>query len=55
MLKICPSFVGGLAQVDGNLDCPEQSVQVVMHAAQVQEEPKFGGGLGAVRTGIALF
>ena len=48
MLKICSSFVGGFAQVGSNLDRPEQSVQVVMHMAQVQEEGEiwrwFGGG-----------
>lgn len=48
MLKRCSGFVGGFAQVGGNPDRPEQSVQVVMHMAQVQEEGeicrRFGGG-----------
>ena len=48
MLKICSSFVGGFAQVGGNLDCSERSVQVVMHMAQAQEQAeiwrRFGGG-----------
>ena len=55
MLNICSGFVGGSVQVGYNLDRPEQSVQMDLHMAQVQEKPKFGGGLGAVRTGIALF
>ena len=48
MLKNCSSFVGGFAQVGSNLDRPEQSVQVVMHIAQAQEQAeiwrRFGGG-----------
>jgi hypothetical protein len=48
VLNRCSSFVGGVAQVGGNLDRPGQSVQVVMHMAQVQEEDeiwwRFGGG-----------
>ena len=48
MLKNCPIFVGGFAQVGSNLDRPEQSVQVVLHMAQVQEQAeiwrRFGGG-----------
>jgi hypothetical protein len=48
VLKNCPIFVGGFAQVGSNLDRPEQSVQVVLHMAQVQEQAeiwrRFGGG-----------
>jgi hypothetical protein len=48
VLKNCSSFVGGFAQVGSNLDRPEQSVQVVMHIAQAQEQAeiwrRFGGG-----------
>ena len=36
MLNICSGFVGGFVQVGYNLDRPEQSVQVVLHMAQVQ-------------------
>ena len=56
MPKLCPSFLGGFSQVGFNLDRPEQSVEVVMQMAQVPEEGRnLVGGLGAVRTGIALF
>ena len=48
MLNICSGFVGGFCQVGFNLDRPEQSVQAVMHMAQVQEQSeiwrRFGGG-----------
>ena len=48
MQKNCSSFVGGFAQVGSNPDRPEQSVQVVTHMAQVQEQAeiwrRFGGG-----------
>ena len=48
MLNVYSSLVGGLAQVGGNLDRPEQSVRVVLHTAQVQGEGeiwrRFGGG-----------
>ncbi len=48
MLKARPSFVGGFAQVGDNVVRPEQSVQVVLHLAQVQGEAeiwrRFGGG-----------
>ena len=53
MLKNCPVFIGGFAQVGSNLDRPVQSVQVVMHMAQVQEQAeiwrRFGGGSGRNR------
>ncbi len=48
MLRLCSSFVGGFAQVGGNLDRPEPSVQAVLHMAQVQGRTeiwwRFGGG-----------
>ena len=48
MLNICSGFVGGFSQVGFDLDRPEQSVQAVMHMAQVQEQSeiwrRFGGG-----------
>jgi hypothetical protein len=56
VLNICSGFIGGSVQVGYNLGRPEQFVQMDLHMAQVQGgKPKFGGGLGAVRTGIALF
>ena len=48
MLSICSGFVGGSVQVGYNLDRPEQSVQVDLHMARLQEEVeiwrRFGGG-----------
>ena len=48
MLKSCSNFVGGFSQVGFNLDRTGQSVQVVMHIAQEQQEGeiwrRFGGG-----------
>jgi hypothetical protein len=48
VLNICSGFVGGFSQVGFDLDRPEQSVQAVMHMAQVQEQSeiwrRFGGG-----------
>jgi hypothetical protein len=48
VLNICSGFVGGSVQVDYNLDRPEQSVQVDLHMAKVQEKVgiwrRFGGG-----------
>jgi hypothetical protein len=42
------SSIGGVAQVAGNLDRPESSVQAVLHMAQVQGRAeiwwRFGGG-----------
>jgi hypothetical protein len=49
VLKSCPIFVGGFSQVGFDLDRPGQSVQPVMHMAQVQKQSeicrRFGGGL----------
>jgi hypothetical protein len=55
VLNIYSGFIGGSVQVGYNLGRPEQCMQMDLHTAQVQGKPKFGGGLGAVRTGIALF
>ena len=48
MLDICSGVVGSSVQVGYNLDRPEQSVQVDLHMAHVQEEAeiwwRFGGG-----------
>ena len=48
MLNICSGSVGGSVQVGYNLDLPEQSVQVDLHMAQMQDEGeiwrRFGGG-----------
>lgn len=48
MLNICSGFIGGSVQVAYNLDRPEQSVQMDLHMAQVQEQAeiwrRFGGG-----------
>ncbi len=48
MLNICSDSVGGSVQVGYYLDLPEQSVQVDLHMAQMQEEVdiwrRFGGG-----------
>ena len=48
MTKICESFAGGFARVGRTLEHAEQSVRVVMHLAQVQQEGeiwrRFGGG-----------
>ena len=49
------SFISGVAQVGNSLDHPEPSGKAVLHITEEQVRPKFGGGLGAVRTGIALF
>jgi hypothetical protein len=38
VLNICSGFVGGSVQVGYNLDRSEQSVQVDLHMAHVQEE-----------------
>ena len=46
MLKNCPVFIGGFAQVGSHLDRPVQSVQVVMHMAQVQEQAEIWGRFG---------
>ncbi|MCU1302316.1 MAG: hypothetical protein JWQ87_2600 [Candidatus Sulfotelmatobacter sp.] len=48
MLAICSGVVGSSVQVGYTLDRPEQSVQVDLHLAHVQEEAeiwwRFGGG-----------
>jgi len=48
VLKLFPTFSGGLAQGGNNLDRAEGSVQVVLHRAQLQAEAevwwRFGGG-----------
>jgi hypothetical protein len=48
VLKICSNFVGGFSQVGFNPDRTEESVHVVMHIAQEQQEGKiwrrFGDG-----------
>ena len=48
MPNICSGSVGGSVQVAYNLDLPEQSVQVDLHMAQMQDEGeiwrRFGGG-----------
>jgi len=48
VLKLCSSFAGDVAQVSGNPNCTEQSVQVVLQMAQVQGKfeiwRRFGGG-----------
>ena len=54
MLNVSSTLVGGF-EIGNNLDRAEHSAQAVLHIAEVQGRAKFGGGLGAVRTGIALF
>jgi len=53
--KTCESFADGFARIGRTLDRQEHSVLGGLEIAEVHGMPKFGGGLGAVRTGIALF
>jgi hypothetical protein len=48
VLNVCSGFIGRAVQVGDNLGCPEQSVQMDLHMAQVQWKAeiwgRFGGG-----------
>jgi hypothetical protein len=52
--KICESFADGFVRIGRTLD-RQELCWLFWKSQKCTEMPKFGGGLGAVRTGIALF